>query len=179
MTCKAVLGAILTTVLVLPAQAQVMRCAESMQPIADDSLQRAAAALLAKDPQITFQQDDQPCSQARNTSSALARTVGRNYLTRVSGFEFVNVQRGDSYFTIERFRTGTPGELRKLETALNSRKPRKLKIEANTRYDVFVAGDMLVLMVSSAVGSEENVKLFRHVQQLFQSVAPVKPPPAS
>jgi hypothetical protein len=166
-----ILGVILTTFPSLPAQAQVLRCTEKMQQIADDWLERSVEALKTQDPQIAFPHDDQPCRHARETSAALVRTVARNYLTGLSGYEFVKVLKGDSYFTIERFTSRMPADLRKLEAALNRNHPRKLRIEANTTYDVFMAGDTLVLMISSAVGADENAKLFRHVQQVFSSAA--------
>jgi hypothetical protein len=154
---------------VFPAlfEAQVQHCAEKMRPINDGRLQRAIDELKTKNPGLEFQSDENPCLHCRETLSALSRTLGRNYLTGISGYEFVKIINGEGYFTIERFESSARSDLTKLETALKRRTPHKLAIEANTSYEVFVGGESLVLMTSSGVGYDANSKLFHQIQQTF------------
>ena len=147
--------------------AQVMGCREGMQPIEDGRLQRSVAGLKAGHPGLEFTLDERPCVHARATIAALTRTVSRNFLTRLSGYEFVAVANGEGYFTIERFKSRRSGDLAALETALTGRVSRKLVIEGNTVYDVFMAGDTLVLMISSSRGYEANAMLFRQLRETF------------
>jgi hypothetical protein len=163
----AVMCALLAGTLAARLEAQVQDCAERMGPIADGRLQHAIDKLKTANPGLEFQPDEHPCLQVRETILALSRTVGRNYLTRLSGYEFVKIVNGEGYFTIERFKSRAPGDLAALEAALKRRTPHKLAIEANTSYGAFVGGESLVLMTSSGVGSDANSKLFRQIQQTF------------
>jgi len=148
-------------------EAQVQYCTEKMRPIADGRLQHAIDNLKTKNPGIEFQPDEHPCLHASETISALSRTLGRNYLTGLSGYEFVKIINGEGYFTIERFKSRARSDLTKLEAALERRTPHKLAIEANTSYEVFVGGESLVLMTSSGVGYDANSKLFHQLQPTF------------
>jgi hypothetical protein len=159
------------------ADAQVLRCSERMSLIRDGVLQRSIDKLKSLHPSVTFQTNDQPCQHARDTVSALVRTVGRNHLTHVSGYELVKVLNGEGYFTIERFASGDAGSLRALESALKRRNPHKLAVEANAYYAVFMSGSTIVLMTSSGIGHESNKAMFEQVQQYFESSE--RPPPFS
>ena len=163
----AALCALLAGALPASLQAQVQHCADGMRPIADGRLQRAIDQLKTTNPTLEFQPDEHPCQHAKDTILAVSTTLGRNYLTRLSGYEFVKVINGEWYFTIERFNSRVPADLTKLDAALKRRTPRKLAIEANTSYDVFVVGESLVLMTSSGVGYDANSKLFHQIQQTF------------
>ena len=79
----------------------------------------------------------------------------------------MKIVNGDAYFTIERFESRVPADLTKLDAAMKRRNPRKLAIEANTSYDLFVVGQSLVLMTSSGVGYDANTKLFHQLQETF------------
>lgn len=162
-----VMCALLAVTFLAPLEAQVQACAERMRPITDGRLQRTIDELKTKNSGLEFQPDEHPCQHGRETISALSRTLGRNYLTRLSGYEFVKIINGEGYFTVERFKSLARIDLTKLETALKRRTPRKLAIEANTSYDVFVGGESLVLMISSGVGYDANSKLFHQIQQTF------------
>jgi hypothetical protein len=162
------LSVLLMSIASQPALGQVMRCTDTMPPIPDQSMQRSVDAL-QKRPGIRFQSDDHPCRHARETMTALRKTFDRNYLSGISGYEFVKVLNGEGYFTVERFMSRNRHDLQKLETALKSLPARKLKIEANTSYDFFMVPGGIVLMISSAVGHDENGELFRHLRPLFVS----------
>lgn len=155
----------------LPAclQAQVQPCTHKMQAITDGRLQQAIDELKTRNPNLQFQSDENPCQHASETISALSRTLRRNYLTRLSGYEFVKIINGESYFTVERFKSHIPGDLTRLDAALQRHTPHKFAIEANTRYDVFVAGEGLILMTSSATGYDANSTLFHQLEQTFKA----------
>jgi hypothetical protein len=155
----------------LPAHSQVQQCAEGMTPIADGRLQHAVDALKASSPNIELQLDEHPCRHARDTAKALVRTLGRNYLKGMTGYELAKIVNGEAYFTIERIGTRNPKHLQSLANALNNHRPRKLSIEANTSYDYALVDDGILLMISSAVGREENAKMFEQVRQVFSSSA--------
>jgi FtsZ-binding cell division protein ZapB len=153
----------------LPArlEAQVQHCIDRMRPLTDGLLQHAIDELKTKNPGLEFQPDEHPCPHARETISALSRTLGRNYLPSLSGHEFVKIINGEGYFTIERFKSRARIDLTKLEAALNRRTPHKLAVEANTSYEVFVGGETLVLMTSSGVAYDANSNLFHQIQRAF------------
>ena len=151
----------------LPSAGQVLRCTEKMQPFADDALQRAVDELKARNPGLSFQADDQPCVHARATVAALRKTLDRNYLSSVGAYEYVKIVNGNSYFTIERFSSGNPTDLAGLETALSKAPSRSLMVEANSVYDYFMDRGGIVLMISSAAGSDKNAELFRGVRRFF------------
>jgi hypothetical protein len=167
-----VIYGLLAGALPAPLEPQVQHCAETIRPITDGRLQRAIDDLKSKNPGLEFQPDEHPCLHARETISALSRTLGRNYLTGLSGYELVKVINGEGYFTVERFKSGARNDLTKLETALTRRTPHKLATEANTSYDVFVGGESLVLMTSSGVGEDANSKLFHQIHQTFGGTPP-------
>lgn len=171
----AAVALLLLAMLPRPAQSQVMRCTESMSPIPDQSMQRSVDKLKESRPDIRFQSDDQPCRHARETMTALRKTLDRNYLSETTGYEFVKALNGEGYFTVERFMSRNPRDLQRLETALGSRAVRKLRIEANTNYDFFMVPGGIVLMISSAVGHDDNIKLFRQLQPLFSSPGDARP----
>ncbi len=150
-----------------PLGAQVMSCTDGMPPIEDGRLQRSVLELKARNPGIELKHDERPCVHARATISALTRTVSRNFLTRLSGYELAAIVNGEGYFTIERFKSRRSADLAGLDAALSGRASRKLVIEANTVYDLFMAGDTLVLMISSSRGYEANAMLFRQVREMF------------
>ena len=167
MLVPAVICALLAGALPARLEAQVQHCGEKMRPITDGRLQHAIDELRTKNPGLAFQPDERPCLHARETISALSRTLGRNYLSSVSGYEFVKIVNGEGYFTIERFKSRARSELTKLEAALKRRTPHKLAIEANTSYEVFVGDESLILMTSSGLGYEANSKIFHQIQQAF------------
>ena len=151
----------------VPLRGQVMRCTEGMKAIADESMQLVVDSLRAARPALDFQRDDQPCVHAKETARAVSRTVGRNYLGTLAGYEFVKAVDGEGYFTIERFVGRRPRDLQRLATALAARRARRLAIEANVSYDVVRTRDGLVLMITSAAGRDDHLALFRRVQPLF------------
>jgi hypothetical protein len=153
------------------AQSQILQCINQMPPISDDWLQRSVEKLKLAYPGISFQSDDNPCQQARDTIKALTKTLGRNYLKNISGYEYVKIINGDEYFTLERFRSKNQKELQALATGLNKNWSHKLKIESNTSYEFFLASDSIVIMISSATGRKANSKLFRDVRKTFTSLA--------
>ena len=154
----------------LPAQSQVLQCAERMSSIPDGWLQRSIVELKLEYPNIGFQADDQACQHATDTIKALTKTLGRNYLKGISGYEFAKIINGQEYFTVERFKSRTPKDLQALETALKDNRSHKLKIEANTSYEYFRAGDSIVIMISSATGREDNSKMFRKIQNILSTL---------
>jgi hypothetical protein len=153
----AVLGVLLAG---SPAQGQTTSCTEGMSPIPDGRLQHAMSLLKAMYPDVAFQGDEEPCRHARETINALRRTLRRNYLTHVIGYEVSKVIDGDEYFTVERFRSSSSRQMRSLDRALQNSGSKKLKGEANTNYEHFVIGDTVVLMICSARGCQESVKKF-------------------
>jgi hypothetical protein len=160
----------------LPAHSQVQQCTEGMAPIADGRLRHAVEELKSSSPSIELQRDEQPCQHARDTAKALVRTLGRNYLKGLSGYEFAKIVNGEAYFTVERIRTRNARDLQALAKALNNHRSRKLKIEANTSYDYVLADDSILFMTSSAVGREENSKMFEQLRLVFSSAAATKSP---
>jgi len=152
-----------------PAMSQVLRCTSQMSSIQDDWLQNSVTKLKQEHPDIGFQGDDQPCQQAKSTVQALTRTLGRNYLKSIAGYEYVQVTNGEGYFTLERFKSKNPKNLQALATALEKNPSHKLKIESNIRYEYFLAGGSIVIMISSAIGQDENSKLFSQIRQTFSS----------
>jgi hypothetical protein len=149
------------------AGAQVQPCTQKLAPIADDRLAQAVASLLRQHPELQVQTDAAPCQHARETARAIFRTVGRDHLKRLSGYELVKLINGESYFTVERFRTSSPDELQKLASDLESVRGKKLRREANTVYAYFLVDDSLILMISSAAGGEANAALFAEIRQGF------------
>jgi hypothetical protein len=165
-----VLTLIFTVVFSFPAEGQVSKCTDRVRVIQDSSLQRALEQLQEKYPNISFQEDDQPCRQAQDTVRALTRTFGNNHLRRFDGYEFAKVINGEEYFTVERFQIADANRRSALATALKNHWSRKLKIEANTSYEYFASGDSVVIMISSATGREENSRLFQKVQEFMSSL---------
>jgi hypothetical protein len=173
-TLVAALAFFSLAILSVPAQSQVLRCADEMASIQDDWLQRTAVELKLEYPNIAFQGDDRPCLHGKETVKALTKTFGRNYLKSILGYEFVKVINGEEYFTVERFKSRAPKELQALATALRNNPSHKLKIEANTSYEYFVAGDSIVLMISSASGHKDHSEMFGKVRQSFSSLVSIR-----
>ena len=168
------IGAILATLFLSaspPAQGQVAQCLQSvpkLSPFQDGWLQRSVDELKAKHPALTFQREE-PCGHAKATVNALARTLRRNYLKSITGYELVKLVSGDYYFTVERFRLRGPKDLDLLKKALKSCHLCKLEIEENTCLDHFFSADSAVFMISSAAGCKDNAEKFRLIQQSFLS----------
>jgi hypothetical protein len=155
----------------VPAKSQVLQCADGMPPIGDDWLQRSVTKLKLEHPDLTFQSNyNKPCEQAKYTVKAFSRTLGRNYLKNISGYEFVKVN-SEGYFTIERFKINRPEDLQAFVAALKNSRSRTLKIESFTSYEYFFSGDNIVIMLSSVTAHAANSKMFLEVQQTFSSLA--------
>jgi hypothetical protein len=155
----------------VPAKSQVLQCTDGMPPIRDGWLQHSVEKLKLEHPDIRFQDDDKPCLHARHTVKALNRTLGRNHLKSIAGYEFVVIVNGEEYFTVERFKSKRPRDLQTLATALKNNRSRILTVESFTGYEYFLAGDSIVIMISSATGHIANSKMFWEVQQTFSSLA--------
>ena len=153
------------------AQVQVLQCTDKMPLISDDWLQHSVVKLKLAHPDISFQADVNPCQQATDTTMALTKTLGRNHLKNISGYEFVKIINGEEYFTVERFKSKNPKDLQALATGLKKNSSHKLKIESNTCYEYFLASDNIVIMISSATGCEANSKMFWELHQTFTSLA--------
>ncbi len=155
----------------LPAKSQVLQCTDGIPPIRDGWLQHSVEKLKLENPDIIFQGRDKPCEQARYTVKALNRTLGRNYLKSIAGYEFVKIINGEGYFTVERFKSKCPRDLQALATALKNNRSRTLKIESGTAYKYFLVGDSIVIMISSFAEWDVNSKMFGEMQQTFSSSA--------
>lgn len=145
----------------------VQSCPDGPRAVGDGRLDRALGEIKRQSPHLQFQLDDAPCLHAKATVKALARTVRKDYLTSLTGYEFLKIVNGDGYLLVERFRSSSPQALDQLRDALLAREPRSLAGEAATRYDVFVSGGDLILMVSSATGYEANVKLIGEIRRVY------------
>jgi hypothetical protein len=154
-----------------PVKSQVLQCTDGMPPIRDGWLQHSVEKLKLEHPHIGFRGDDKPCLHARHTVKSLNRTLGRNHLKSIAGYEFVVIVNGEGYFTVERFKSKHPRDLQALATALKNNPSRILKVEAFTSYEYFMAGDNIVIMISSATAHDINSKMFWEVQQTFSSLA--------
>ncbi|WP_374327008.1 hypothetical protein [Azonexus sp.] len=172
-TFAAAITACFLAILAAPGEAgaQVQACTHKLAPITDEHLAQAVASLLRQHPELVVQTDDAPCRHARETARAIFRTVGRDHLKHLTGHEVVKLINGESYFTVERFRSAAPGELQKLAGALDDVRGRKLRSEANTVYAYFLSDDSLILMISSAAGREANAALFAEIQRGFPAPA--------
>lgn len=150
-----------------PTAPRVAQCTEGMRPIADGRLERAVESLGARHPDLAFSTES-ACAQARETARALRRTLRRDHLKGAVGYEFVMVVRGESYFTMERFRMPKASDLRELESALQRCGPHcKLSIEENTCLRYFVSDRDVLLMISSATGCRANTELFEEARAYF------------
>lgn len=158
----------------LSAQSQVLRCIEKMAPIKDDLLQRAMLDLKLKHASIGFQIDDDACSHLKDTRTALKQTLPRDYLKNISGYEYVKIINGESYFTVERFKLRNPKEMLDLADALKKCQPCKLKIKANTSLEHFSVDGSMLISISSAIGRETNSTLFQQAGQYFLAHAEAK-----
>ncbi len=160
-----------TLVLLASAQvrAQVSQCTQKMSPIPGEALQRSIDLLKAKFPALTFPTEE-PCGHAKATVQALTRTLRRNYLKSLVGYDLVKIVSGESYFTVERFKVGNPKDLRGLASALKGCNFCGLEIEASTCLDHFVTADSVVLMTSSAVGCSDNVEKFKLIRKSLLSL---------
>jgi ATP/maltotriose-dependent transcriptional regulator MalT len=152
-----------------PAWAQVETCTQKMPAIRDGRLQAAVDALRAKFPDLVFQAKDaeDPCRRAKVTTSALAATLRRNYLTPLAGFEYVKVIDGEGYFTIERFQMPNDAARKRLVEALEKCQHCKLEIPENTCMAHFVADDSVVLMISAAAVCKASREKFQLIEQAF------------
>lgn len=168
-TFAAAITACLLAISAIPgdAWAQIQTCTQKLAPIADERLGQAVATLLRQHPELVVQADEVPCRHAKETARAISRTVGRDHLRRLTGYELVKLINGESYFTVERFRISSPDELQKLASALDGVRGRKLRSEANTVYAYFLVDDSLIMMISSAAGGEANAALFAEIRQGF------------
>lgn len=146
---------------------QVQSCPDGPDAIRDRRLDRAIGTLTRRVPQLRFQPDDEPCLHLKTSIRVLARTVRKDYLTGLSGYEFVKIVHGEGYLQVERFRSSAPRDLEQLRDALLARAPRSLVTEASTRYSVFVSSGDLILMVSSATGYEANAKLMDEIRRVY------------
>lgn len=164
-------GLLFLAIVPTSAWSEVLRCVGEMSAIKDEWLHEAVTELKREYPHIAFQHDDQPCQHAKETVSALTRTFGRNHLKSLTGYEFVKVIDGEEYFTVERFESRKAEDLQALSTALQDHPSRKLKIEANTSYEYFLAGHSIVLMISSATGRNKNSGMFCMVRRKFSALA--------
>ena len=170
-TLAAVITVFFLAIVPVPAKSQVLQCTVGMPPIQDDWLQHSVEKLKLEHPDISFQDCDKPCEQASYTVKALNRTLGRNYLKSIAGYEFVKIINGEGYFTVERFKGKRPRDLQALATALKNNRSRTLKIESGTAYKYFLTGDSIVIMISSFAEWDANSKMFWEVQQTFSSSA--------
>jgi hypothetical protein len=152
-----------------PAWAQVETCTQKMPAIRDGRMQAAVDALRAKFPDLVFQAKDaeDPCRRAKMTTSALAATLRRNYLTPLAGFEYVKVIDGEGYFTIERFQMPNDVARKRLVEALEKCQHCKLEIPENTCMAHFVADDSVVLMISAAAVCKASREKFQLIEQAF------------
>jgi hypothetical protein len=148
------------------ARAQVETCAQKMVAIRDGRLQVAVDTLRAKFPHLVVQADD-PCRRAKVTTSALAATLRRNYLTPLAGFEYVKVIDGEGYFTIERFRLPKEVARKRLVAALEGCKHCKLEIPENTCVAHFVADDSVVITISAATTCRTSLEKLQLVERAF------------
>lgn len=142
-------------------------CLDSLRAIGDDRLPRAFGALQRLEPGLRFQPDGEPCLHMKSSLKILGRTVRKDYLAGLSGYEYVKIVNGAGYLLVERFRSREPRELEQLRDALLARTPRTLATEASTRYDAFVSGGDLILMVSSATGYEANGRLMEELRRVY------------
>ena len=168
------MGAFLLAIFSLSAQSQVLRCTEKMPPIKDDLLQRAMINLKLKHPSIGFQTDDEACRHLKDTKAALKQTLARDYLEKISGYEYGKLINGESYFTIERVKLRNPKDMQALTAALKKCQPCKLNIKANTSLAAFPVDGSILFIISSAIGREANSIMFQQVGQFFELNAETK-----
>lgn len=160
-----------------PSQGEVAQCTRGMLPIPDNKLRRSIDELKRMAPELSFRTEE-PCGQERATARALTRTLHKDHLKRVVGYELVKILHARGYFTVERFRMAKPNDVRALEVALDQCEPRcKLKIEENTCLRHFVVGEDVVFMVSSAIGCNESIEKLRLIEGLFSSSPERSPGP--
>ena len=170
----AVITAFFLVLVSAPAKSQVQQCTDGMPPIRDGWLQHSVEKLKLEHPHISFQGRDIPCDQARYTVRALYRTLDRNHLKSIAGYEFVKIINGEGYFTVEHFKSKRPKDLQSLATALKNNRFPTLIIEPSTAYEYFLADDSFVIMISSWGNWNANSKMFWEMQQTFPSQAITK-----
>ena len=168
-TLVAVFTVFFLAIVSIPTKSQVLQCTDGMPPIRGDWLQRSVEKLKLEHPNISFQDREKPCEQARVTVRALNWTLGRNYLKSISGYEFVKIINGEGFFLVEHFKSKRPRDLQALATAMKSNRSHRLEIKANVSFEYFLADDSFVIMTSSSAGREANAKMFWELQQTFPS----------
>jgi hypothetical protein len=163
----AVITAFFLAIVSIPAKSQVLQCTDGMPPIRDGWLQHSVEKLKLEHPDISFQGREEPCEQVRATVRAFNWALGRNYLKSITGYEFVKIINGEGFFLVEHFKSKRPRDLQALATALKSNRSHKLEIKANVSFEYFLAGDSIVIMMSSSAERNTNAKMFWELQQTF------------
>ena len=162
---------IVLVVLVLSAfqaQSQVTQCVEKMSPIKDGLLQRFAVELKLKHPEVDFGEDGPPCEAAARTVKNLKKTIEKNYLKRISGYEHLKGSIGEVVFTVDHFKSSNLGALQALNAALSARRSSLLAIEAPTKYGFFLTHDSFVIIFFYGMKPDDlEPMVFQALKEVF------------